>query len=395
MQASAVPVKFAIPFANSASGSYKRQVPTASQIGIQDGAASLTDGYPPLTFLQAGAGGVSPFGEDANGLAFQSTSWDRWFSAGAPVAWDSAFSAAIGGYPLGAVVQSLTTAGLWWYCSADNNTNNPDTGGANWLGFNMSQTVPVMQGSFALSTGTACKLSPTNGGLFWINGLNYLIPSAGVNFPNTGLSASTLYYAYVRVVAGVLTGDFSTTAYANATNGVPQKIGDATRTLVGMVYTNGASQFVSQDGTLTVRSFFQRIRALRSRTQFTAPRTTTSNAFVEINTEIRNTFLVWVNENVMFSTTGLVGISTANNSVATQISFDGAAAELEMCVVESPTVGGEGGMAEPLSIVGIKTGLGEGLHYATLLGAVTGSTGTWQSANSNSTAATTLTVSYP
>jgi hypothetical protein len=386
MQANQIPAKFNIPFANNAESPYVRSIPQASQIGIQDGAASLTDGFPPLTFLDAGAGGVSPFGEDANGILKQSTSWDRWFSAGAPVTWDSAFSAAIGGYPLGAVVQSLTTPGLWWYCQADNNTNNPDTGGGNWLGFNMVQTVPGNQGRFALSTGTACTLTPVNGGLMWINGLNYLIASAGVNFSNAGLSNNTLYYAYVRNVAGTLTGDFSTTGYVAASNGVPQKIGDAIRTLVGMVYTNGSGQFVSQDGTFTILTYFQR-QLKRTRTQFSTDHTVTATAFAEINTEIRNTFLVWANENVDFYTAGSFSCG-ANQAAATQISFDGGSGEQESCAVANNS-----GIARaPLAISGTKIGLSEGLHYATLLGAVGSGTGTWNSANTNSTAQGTITI---
>ena len=64
MLASQIPTKFSVPFANSAGGSYIRAIPTASQIGIVDGAASLTDGFPPLNFLTLGAGGIPPFGQD-------------------------------------------------------------------------------------------------------------------------------------------------------------------------------------------------------------------------------------------------------------------------------------------------------------------------------------------
>ena len=61
MLASAIPIKFPIPFGNSAGGGYIRPIPQASQIGIANGAASLTDGFPPLNFLPLGSGGVPPF----------------------------------------------------------------------------------------------------------------------------------------------------------------------------------------------------------------------------------------------------------------------------------------------------------------------------------------------
>ena len=49
-----------------------------------------------------------------------------------PVAWDSAFSAAIGGYPSGALVRSTIVATDFWISTTDNNVTNPDTGGAGW-----------------------------------------------------------------------------------------------------------------------------------------------------------------------------------------------------------------------------------------------------------------------
>lgn len=127
-----VPAKFPIPWANSAGGAYVRSIPVASQIGIQDGAASLTDGFPPLNFTPILSGGKPPFGEDANGIFRQVTAWARWLSAGGPLYWDSAFSSAVGGYPKGAIVMSNVTLGALWMSTADDNTSNPDTGGANW-----------------------------------------------------------------------------------------------------------------------------------------------------------------------------------------------------------------------------------------------------------------------
>ena len=132
MLESSVPLKFPIPFGNSAGGAYIRTVPTASQIGIEAGAASLTDGFPPVTFEAEGSGGTPPGGQDFNGLFKQITQWCQWFAAGGPVQYDSTFQTAIGGYPNNAIVFSATTANKIWLSTADNNTSNPDTGGANW-----------------------------------------------------------------------------------------------------------------------------------------------------------------------------------------------------------------------------------------------------------------------
>lgn len=132
MQLSNIPVKFPITFASSAGAGFVRTIPTLSQIGIQAGAASLTDGFPPATFLPIGSGGTPPFGQDVNGILKQITQWQQWSQAGGPIAYDASFSASIGGYPKGAVITSATTFGTFWVSTVDNNVTNPDAAGAGW-----------------------------------------------------------------------------------------------------------------------------------------------------------------------------------------------------------------------------------------------------------------------
>jgi len=67
-----------------------------------------------------------------NGALCQISQWTQWQNAGAPTFYDSVFSTAVSGYPAGAVVANASTAGCFWVSTADNNTSNPDTGGANW-----------------------------------------------------------------------------------------------------------------------------------------------------------------------------------------------------------------------------------------------------------------------
>lgn len=131
MKISTLPTKFAVAWAASAGPSYIRAIPLGSQIGITNGAASLTDGFPPLNFLPVGSGGVPPFGQDMNGILKQITQWSQRQNAGSLVQYDSGFSAAIGGYPFGSLLAG-TTAGVVWLSTVDDNTSNPDTGGANW-----------------------------------------------------------------------------------------------------------------------------------------------------------------------------------------------------------------------------------------------------------------------
>ena len=146
MQSSDAPGKLVKPFADGASSSYKRTIPTLSQIGITDGAASLTDGFPPLTATARSAGGVPPDIKDVNGILNEVSAWSRWQAVGGQVLWDAPYSAAIGGYPAGALVRSSTPGNgrLFWYNTAENNTTNPDAGGSNWE----KQGIPILGADF-------------------------------------------------------------------------------------------------------------------------------------------------------------------------------------------------------------------------------------------------------
>lgn len=134
MKLSDLPSRFNIAFAASAGGGYVRTIPQGSQIGITDGAASLTDGFPPLNFLPVGAGGVPPFGQDMNGILRQTTQWSRWQGAGAQVPFDGSFATAIGGYPRNSLVSANGFTG-YYVSTVDDNTGDPNAGAPNWLAF--------------------------------------------------------------------------------------------------------------------------------------------------------------------------------------------------------------------------------------------------------------------
>jgi hypothetical protein len=163
MQDSNIPTKFPIPWANGAGSPYINPVPTPSQQGIKNGAASLTDGFPPNCFIAYAAGGAGPFGADTNGILNQITAWLQWAQAGGPITYDGTFQAAIGGYPKGTVIASGTTAGLLWLSTVDNNTSDPDTGGANW-----TKTIALQNPAAVAFTGgtinflSACSISTTS-----------------------------------------------------------------------------------------------------------------------------------------------------------------------------------------------------------------------------------------
>lgn len=135
MQSSNLPPKIVKPFANAASGSYVNTIPVDSQIPTSPGRASLADGFPPLTFQPLDNGGVPPYGADMNGILKEITAIQQWQEAGGGFPYDASFSTTNNGYPNGAVVQSTSNRG-YWLNTVDNNTTNPDTGGANWVPYN-------------------------------------------------------------------------------------------------------------------------------------------------------------------------------------------------------------------------------------------------------------------
>ena len=129
MQDSNLPAFVQTPWASGEGSSYVRNVPVAPGTG---NAASFTTGFPPITFTPVGSGGAGPDGRDMNGILQYLTTWLQWQQAGFFPAYNSAFSTYIGGYPSGAILLRASGVGFW-RSTADNNTTDPDTGGAGWV----------------------------------------------------------------------------------------------------------------------------------------------------------------------------------------------------------------------------------------------------------------------
>ncbi|WP_152973114.1 hypothetical protein [Pseudomonas asplenii] len=77
------------------------------------------------------SGGIPPAGQDFNGILNAITNAIRWGNAGGQYPYDATFSSAIGGYPKGALLARSGFDG-YWVSQVENNTTNPDTGGAGW-----------------------------------------------------------------------------------------------------------------------------------------------------------------------------------------------------------------------------------------------------------------------
>lgn len=179
MKDSDLPTYMPTFWASGAGGSYVRTVPIASQIGVEDGAASFTDGFPPLTFQPDGSGGVPPYGEDFNGILQACTQWLRWAQAGAPVGYDSSFSAGISGYPKGAILAAAAAAGSYWISTQDDNTSDPDTGGAHWASFTPVQLFGVDSGT--ANAGVIALLPPVSGMTFLVGKAIVVLKGAAAN----------------------------------------------------------------------------------------------------------------------------------------------------------------------------------------------------------------------
>ena len=171
MLASSIPYKFATPWATDATSGYVNDTIPATASG---GNASQQLGFPPITAAPTGSGGLPPNIADFNGLGLYATLWSQLLQAGGPIGYDATFSTAIGGYPKGAVISSATFP-LQWLSTADNNTSDPDTGGANWQIFPLGLAARL--GPFLSSNTT---LTAANWGQYIDvgNGITVTLPTA-------------------------------------------------------------------------------------------------------------------------------------------------------------------------------------------------------------------------
>lgn len=203
MNFTSMPGKFSIPFANSGT---KNTIPTASQIPITPGAASLTDGFPPLTFTPIASGGVPPFGADFNGIFNEITTTTQWQNAGGSFKYDGTFNTAISGYPLGSLLIRNDATGFW-FNQSDANTTSPEAGGAGWVpGYNYGWT-SITGLTNANVTLTALQFAKTS---IFLTGT--LTGNINIIFP-----ALTLAWTVVNST----TGAFSVTCKTASGTGVP------------------------------------------------------------------------------------------------------------------------------------------------------------------------------
>lgn len=219
MQLTNAPGKLVLPFAQSGA---KNEIPVDSQIGVVAGAASLTDGFPPLTRTPLAAGGVPPSGLDMNGVLYELSAIIRWVNAGAGFVYDATFAADdnVQGYPKGARV--LRSDGLgYWFNTADGNTIDPESAGAAAAGW-----VPDFATGVSAITMTSSNVT--------LNELQYgkpVIVISGLLTANLNLIFPNIIKDWV--VINNTTGAYSITCKTAAgtgvvVNSVQKVVGDAT-----------------------------------------------------------------------------------------------------------------------------------------------------------------------
>lgn len=256
MLRSAIPTRFQLAWGQNAAGAFIRTVPVTSQIGIQNGAASYNDGFVPDNFTPTAAGGVPPFGQDMNGVLNETTTWDVWYQAGGPIPFDATFASAHGGYPLGAIVDSLVLPGAQWCSLAENNTTDPDDPltSTNWerYGIPVGAPTPVLTSSvqpgFIPMNGLTIGNSSSNATAFANGAALFLFVFNWTNFSNTqcpiltsagapttrGVNAVADFNANKQLTMpnakglGVIGVDTMGGAASTFLNGVPVTIGNTT-----------------------------------------------------------------------------------------------------------------------------------------------------------------------
>lgn len=128
------PVLVPVPFCNSGT---KATIPVdAPTTPDEANYASYEAGFPPITMIPTEANGIPPRGVDFNGILYAlSTNIQNW-NAGVQMKFNSDFCTSIGGYPLGAVLQSNDGASAYVSTIANNTTDfnsSPESIGTSWL----------------------------------------------------------------------------------------------------------------------------------------------------------------------------------------------------------------------------------------------------------------------
>lgn len=223
----------------------------------------------------------------------------------------------------------------------------------------------------SVASATSLVLNPYNGNVVVVNGVPLQLPSPGVSISNASLAASTVYYVYLAGTTASPSLVLSTTTHVTGSNGIKVMSGDATKTLVGRVWTNASSQFVTTaaGNRMLCRSWFNRSSTFDNIT--TAPFNITNTSIAEISSAMRINFLCWADEAVQVFIGGLIQNNTAGSNITVAGYIDG----FSVTPTQSFTspVANQGA---PYNVGSVQQYSEAVLHLCTLYGQVNGNTGT-------------------
>jgi len=166
------PSQITVPFANSGT---RNDIPAAADNST--GLAGYDVGFPPITTVAKLAGGLPPRGADFNGMFYDVTEAIRYLEAGGQFPYNSAFSSAVGGYPLGALVMRSDGSGLWKNLVANNTTDPEGSSASGWSPLNSGITnVTMTSANYTLTNLQAANDIIVISGSLTAN-LNLIFPS--------------------------------------------------------------------------------------------------------------------------------------------------------------------------------------------------------------------------
>lgn len=197
------PVVIPEAFAQAADPSRRNVIPDTT---VNPQRASFSLGFPPQTMTPIIAGGKPMLGPDMNGILYMMSSHTFYQQTGQPYRWNADVVAAlVTGYAAGTLLGSTDGTTLWLSIT-NNNTSDPDAGGAGW--------VPMF--SYGITT-----LPPTTGGIVTLTteqAKRSVIVLSGALVANLQLVFPTSLRRWL--VVNTTTGGFTTTAKTAAGAGV-------------------------------------------------------------------------------------------------------------------------------------------------------------------------------
>lgn len=254
--------------------------------------------------------------------------------------------------------------------------------GEKWTSPTLVAQVQPLGGLLTYVSGTQLKFAPFNGNIIRINGVFCTIPDAGVFLSNGGLAASTVYFVYATASGGVVNAlEASGTAHAPSTTagnkGTEIKIGDDTRSLVGIFCTGATTIFNDDQQRRNVRSWFNRRSS--TLTGLLNVNSSLGTGLTEVNAALRTEFTCFPNEAISINSALYWFNNTLGALLTCYLSIDGG-------VVGNPTViNMDGtGAVRPLGGPTYAGPLTETRHTISVQASISAGTGSFYSASAYS-----------